>query len=244
MKLTEYAGINYGRGTTANLATDGHSYGVISRNTLDPECQDSIEYDYGDPCCPDCGEKATEVGDFDYTAECGVEWCANCKRVAYPMEIEEGRCPECAGQMEEVEFKQHHDRWCNDYVCHACKLLFSSEDAFPEEPVGYHIDCAEVKAIDCLDTDWMVTDSKFITRAQYCSPCVPQAGNLDAPCLTGPITLCFGHQWFEKGKAPYPVVSRDAYNLSQGEIIRLIASDETWTDYPTWEAAFEAWQKS
>lgn len=59
----------------------------------------------------------------------------------------------------------------------------------------------------CLDNDLFILRSPYYTHAQFCSPCVPGAGNLDSPCLTGPMTYCLGHDWFESGKAPYRVFS-------------------------------------
>lgn len=62
------------------------------------------------------------------------------------------------------------------------------------------------------DTDVWIYDSPYFTHAQYCSPCAPGAGYLLNPCPTGPKTYCLGHDWFESGKAPYPV-----YSVETGE---------------------------
>lgn len=59
-----------------------------------------------------------------------------------------------------------------------------------------------------------VFKSPFYTFAQFCSPCVPGAGNLDSPCETGPKTYCLGHDWFDGGTAPYPV-----YSVATGELV-------------------------
>lgn len=51
-----------------------------------------------------------------------------------------------------------------------------------------------------------VFKSPYFTYAQFCSPCVPGAGNLDNPCdpdAGAPKTYCLGHDWFDDGKAPY-----------------------------------------
>lgn len=53
--------------------------------------------------------------------------------------------------------------------------------------------------------DIMITKSPFYTRCQYCSPCAPGAGYLMTPDPLGPKTYCFGDDWFEDGKAPYPI---------------------------------------
>lgn len=53
-----------------------------------------------------------------------------------------------------------------------------------------------------------VFKSPYYTYAQFCSPCVPGAGNLDTPCEPdsgAPKTYCLGADWFEDGKAPYRI---------------------------------------
>ena len=71
----------------------------------------------------------------------------------------------------------------------------------------------------CLDADLIVMKSRFFTYAQYCSPCVPGACNLDSP-LEMPTEngsnccYCLGHDFFEDGKAPYKV-----YSMLSGEEI-------------------------
>ena len=76
------------------------------------------------------------------------------------------------------------------------------------------------KIVKCLNNDLFVLKSPFYTYAQYCSPCVPGAGNLDHP-FDGPIenwctaaeesgfpkVFCLGHDWFEDSIAPYHVFS-------------------------------------
>lgn len=63
---------------------------------------------------------------------------------------------------------------------------------------GYHIKLAQ-------DGDVWVLKSPFYTHAQFCSPCAPGAGHLGNPCSDGPKTYCLGDDWFEGGKAPYPI---------------------------------------
>ncbi len=77
------------------------------------------------------------------------------------------------------------------------------------EDVGIHIKDAEYEIVDCLDSDIMVLRSPYFTFAQFCSPCVPGAGNLDNPMGpdSGAKCYCLGHEWFEDGKAPYTVYS-------------------------------------
>lgn len=76
--------------------------------------------------------------------------------------------------------------------------------------------------LGCLDNDLLVTRSLYYTYAQFCSPCVPGAGNLDNAWEPGaqgsadeitilatasgwPRVYCLGHSWFDGNKAPYSV---------------------------------------
>jgi len=69
----------------------------------------------------------------------------------------------------------------------------------------------------CLDSDFMIDNSPFFTFAQFCSPCVPGACNLDSPIDNSRNSVdsikcfCLGHDWFDDGKAPYPVYSVAEY---------------------------------
>jgi hypothetical protein len=86
------------------------------------------------------------------------------------------------------------------------------------EPIGHELKDGDYHAIDCLDSDVMLLQSPFYTYAPFCSPCVPGAGNLDdaIPTATaghdtddlrpdGVKSYCFGHDYFDGGKAPYRV---------------------------------------
>lgn len=109
---------------------------------------------------------------------------------------------------------------CADYACLTCKYVFGGESAYPEEPLGFSFEDSEYTLSDCLQTDIMILRSPYYTYAQYCSPCVPGAGNLDNPTNeTGPKTYALGHDWFEDGKAPYRLyrVSDDMEVFPDGE---------------------------
>lgn len=73
------------------------------------------------------------------------------------------------------------------------------------EPAGYAVDAGEYLAESCLDNDVLLVKSPYYTFTQFCSPCVPGAGNLDLPIDEGVKTYAFGHDWFESDKAPYRV---------------------------------------
>lgn len=81
-------------------------------------------------------------------------------------------------------------------------------DCYSGDEISPRYDDGKYVIERCLDTDLVITKSPYYTHAQFCSPCVPGAGNLDSPCPDGPKTLCLGHEWFENG-APYPVYRVD-----------------------------------
>ena len=125
-------------------------------------------------------------------------------------------CPKCGNDAKELSGQNDFDKteeWekakyeSEDYLCEDCKYVFGGESAFPEEPLGFNYEGDGYILTDCLDSDIMVLKSPYYTFAQFCSPCVPGAGNLESPCDTGPKTFCLGHNWFEGDVAPYPVFS-------------------------------------
>ena len=66
------------------------------------------------------------------------------------------------------------------------------------------------------DMDIFIIKSPYFTYCQYCSPCAPGAGYLMWPDKDGVKAYCFGHDWFEDEKAPYPV-----YDVKTGELIEV-----------------------
>ena len=55
MNTTDYAGIDYGHGRTNVDPATGIRYGVINMNALIEWAWESMEGDYGEPSCPECG---------------------------------------------------------------------------------------------------------------------------------------------------------------------------------------------
>lgn len=103
----------------------------------------------------------------------------------------------------------------HEYACLNCQWMFDSDEAYPDEPYGFTYEADGYSLTDCLDSDIFVLKSPYYTYAQFCSPCVPGAGNLDNPTANGPKTFCLGHDWFEDGKAPYTV-----YSVETGEEVK------------------------
>ena len=58
---TSYAGIDYGLGQSNVDKANGIRYGVISQHSVIPEAMDDVDYDYGKPTCPKCGNEVDAV---------------------------------------------------------------------------------------------------------------------------------------------------------------------------------------
>jgi len=72
------------------------------------------------------------------------------------------------------------------------------------------------------DGDLWIIKSPYFTHAAFCSPCAPGACHLRNPLeLPDPANKCYclGHDWFDDGKAPYPV-----YSIATGK--QIVASEQ------------------
>ena len=102
--------------------------------------------------------------------------------------------------------------WCDSsvpvYPCNTCENKLDDPD-FDDcdfcEPIGHEINDNDYRAGSDSYGDIFIIKSPYYTRAQFCSPCAPGACYLTNPCEDGEKAYCFGHDWFENGKAPYPV---------------------------------------
>lgn len=176
--MASYPGIDYGMGMSNVDRETGIRYGVISLHSLD--CQT-----FADSTTP-----------------------------TFPGP----NCPECGGDVIPSEEVKHVDLWarrmdrngthgCFDHACLSCRKGWDSGDCYGEEADGW----------ECSDSDYelspafsgfcvFVTRSPFYTRATFCSPCAPGAGDLNSPMEEGVKTYCLGHEWFsEEDPCPYPV---------------------------------------
>jgi hypothetical protein len=101
------------------------------------------------------------------------------------------------------------------------------------EPIAWFIDNEEYKASSDSYGDIFVIKAPYFTVAQFCSPCAPGACYLENPIDINPVSdsppkridiasrqylanacYCFGHDWFDDAKAPYPV-----YSVETGELV-------------------------
>lgn len=105
----------------------------------------------------------------------------------------------------------------SDYRCPKCRRDYRSDEVYGEEPLRHVITEPGYKGT--LDTggDIFVTLSPYYTHAQYCSPCAPGACHLENPDPEGDRAYCLGHDWFDGGRAPYPVYSVETGQLVEPE---------------------------
>ena len=120
-------------------------------------------------------------------------------------------CPECGNPVKESAEVENADK---DYHCTDCMESYWSDVCFSDESLGFSYDSDGYRLMDCLDSDIFVLKSPYYTFAQFCSPCVPGAGNLETFVTGGVKTYALGHDWFEDGKAPYPV-----YDVKTGLLV-------------------------
>jgi hypothetical protein len=95
-------------------------------------------------------------------------------------------------------------------------------DNYQNDEISPYYDDGDYVITKCLDFDFFISKSPYYTLAQFCSPCVPGAGNLDNFCPDGVKTFCLGHEWFEDDKAPYPV-----YSITTNQIIECSTTTHT-----------------
>ena len=178
MKERTYKGIDYGRGLSNVDSETKLRYGVIAQSSIMAEAVDDV---YHGPHSKDLAYESW-VSDIEEKVKSAVR-----------SELED--------YLNERQLKE---------VCEAgaeavldCNISDCYEgECYPHyEHDGYVIQ-------KCLETDLFIIKSNYKTYAQFCSPCVPGACNLDAPLENkddGNACYCLGHDWFDGGKAPYRV---------------------------------------
>jgi len=134
-------------------------------------------------------------------------------------------CPKCFNEADKTSDYGDNDSMTDDdgeeitddYYCSRCNIGVddNNPDNWSDEAHSYFIDDGEYLA-ECNDgIDIFVMKSPYYTKAQFCSPCAPGACYLMNPCDDGEKAYCFGPDWFEDNKAPYPI-----YRVSDDTIVK------------------------
>ena len=174
---TNYAGINYASGLNTNKNSEtGIRYGVISQHSLMPEALDDI---------------FTQGRDLSY----------------------EGYIEEINKNLRSV-LSNYFSDWAMKSKDVPSNLDCAVENAFNaiSDDIGYQSDSPKMlyesqdySIETCSDNDLIVTKSPYFTYAQFCSPCVPGAFNLDSPLEqeeSDNKCYCLGSDWFGRGESP------------------------------------------
>jgi hypothetical protein len=95
------------------------------------------------------------------------------------------------------------------YPCDGCEQEDGEDhDCTGCEAAAFILDDGEYKAEQTSDDpDIFITKSPYYTKCAYCSPCAPGAGYVMDSRKDGIKAYCFGHDFFDSGKAPYKVYS-------------------------------------
>ena len=169
-------GIDYGGGITNIDKKTGIRFGVIHQNEVLQAWADSSEAEYGPPTCPKCGNEADKLDAFGDSFKDGIP--------------------------DDYTTEKYE---CDEFVCVDCKHVFGSESAYGDEPLGFYLKDNEYEAQQDSCGDIFITKSPYYTRAEFCSPCAPGACYIINSREDGDKAYCFGHDFFDFGKAPYPV---------------------------------------
>lgn len=129
----------------------------------------------------------------------------------------EPTCPKCGQDPKVVGTNEDAEDVPGDcdseYYCPNCSYGFDSDEAYGEEPIFWNCTDDDYKAFVDSSNDTWVLKSPYYTFAQFCSPCAPGACYLLDPCegyVDSPNKCyCFGTDWFEDNRPPYPVYRVD-----------------------------------
>lgn len=161
------------------------------------------------------------LGQSNFNPETGIHYGVISQNEVLPVWADssepyygKAHCPQCGNELEEPE--GYHL-----YECFACKLAGKEVFVFDNEsiwdfvdPISFFIDDDEYSAELDDYGDIFITKSPYYTTCQFCSPCAPGAGYIMNTVENGVKTYCFGHDWFDNEKAPYPV-----YDVKTNELV-------------------------
>jgi hypothetical protein len=117
-------------------------------------------------------------------------------------------CPECGTVL---------PSGCHESECPTCKKSISEDEFDFDEPDNYIYESDGYICEQDSYGDIFILRSPYYTYAQFCSPCAPGACHLENPLPfrhNDNKCYCFGHDWFDSGKAPY-----DVFNVKTRSIV-------------------------
>ena len=204
---TQNAGSNYGNCIdNVNLETGIH-YGIISQNEILQAWADSSEPIYI-PYCPYCGNKLTQKFYDKITCECTSKKCPHCKKVLNEFDFQESEPQGYTYNQDGYICQQSSDN-PDIFVCESQYYTYAAFCSPCTPNAGYLM-----TPFDLDKCDKKIKEQ--FTLLKIIAPlAVPEAYKGYAETQGFIKTYCFGHDWFEGGKAPYPV-----FNVKTGEIVK------------------------
>lgn len=200
----EYIGIDYDMGKSNRDPQNMEMhYGVISGNKISSwSLNETLEADYGKATCPKCGNEAKEPEENSYDEDT---------------------------EQEDLDALKPYSKYdCFDYICENCEIYFSSEHAYPEEPIGHTYESEDLIVSLDSDNDVWILKSPYYTLCAYCSPCAPGAGDLAAQREHGIKSYCLPLDWFDaEDDTPCP------YKIYQVSDDTLVYDPNNADDIPT-----------
>ena len=220
----QYVGINYaGLGSTTNMDKEtGIRYGVIAQNSCHPDALEDIFQHGEDLAFSEAKDEMIkslkdsiqlwydEVAPFEDDAHEGTLRENLKKRLiktalesthSYTAERMAGDIADDWGMGDDAEDAKGA---VDDAVSNHFGDSYESDGGFND----YLYEKDGLKLTGCLQTDLFVLKSPYYTYAQFCSPCVPGACNLDHPLdpdSGADKCYCLPFDWFEDMKAPYRI---------------------------------------
>jgi len=216
---TNYKGIDYGSGKTNIDLETGIRYGVINQNEVGESWFDSSEAIYpNEVFCPECGNELTLVSEGKseqlpdnqgVSVEDDIYYCDNCNKDIYESDLE-------LDFIEPIEFIYNQDGYqCNQFADDTDIFITKSpyftycQFCSPCAPgAGYLMNYYKP------ENDTKEIQEQFNTLQEIAPKAIPEAYKSYAEKAGFPKVYCFGHDWFEDNKAPYPV-----YSVETGELI-------------------------
>ena len=227
MSKYNYPGLDYsGPGSTANRdAETGIRYGVISQNSIQSDAMSDILDGSRDLSY----ESATTEAKKRLLA-CLEDDDEESQRAAFSAVLKEWFLSRKENQIIDdlIDLKQEYGEGAAEELWEVVEQHFNDSYSNDEKNWLWEKDGYELS--NCLQSDVFVSKSPYFTYAQFCSPCVPGACNLDNPFegLAVPSgrhasfaedygaeaqaigyvkCYCLGHDFFDGEKAPYEVFS-------------------------------------
>jgi hypothetical protein len=227
MSKANYPGLDYsGPGSTANRdAETGIRYGVISQNSIQADAMSDI-WDGS----RDLSYEAATTEAKKRLLACLEDDDEESQRAAFSAVLKEWFLSRKENQIIDdlIDLKQEYGEGAAEELWEVVEQHFNDSYSNDEKDWLWEKDGYELS--NCLVSDVFVSKSPYFTYAQFCSPCVPGACNLDNPFegLAVPSgrhgsfaedygaeaqaigyvkCYCLGHDFFDGEKAPYEVFS-------------------------------------